>query len=114
MLRDSKEIYQRCKPGTFTKTKWRPLSPIINHKKIQKPNLILEQTGIAGIEGENTRVIKSRGVPLSLIGFKKNGGDIFFIQSCSLGTHALFVLYTCIFSELSSSRFLDVGYGNHD
>ena len=77
MLRDSKEIYQRCKPGTFTKTKWRPLSPIINHKKIQKPNLILEQTGIAGTGRENTHVIKSRGLASSLVVFKKNGRDIF-------------------------------------
>ena len=50
---------------------------IPNHKKIRKPNLILDQTGIAGTERENTHVIKSRGLALSLIGFKKNGRDIF-------------------------------------
>ena len=86
----------------------------MNYKKIQKPNLILEKTGVAGTERENTHVIKSCGLALSLIGFKKNGRDTFFTQSCSLETRALSVLYSCIFSELSSRRFLDVGYGNHD
>ena len=50
---------------------------IPNHKQIEKPNLILDQTGIAGTERENTHVIKSRGLALSLIDFKKNGRDIF-------------------------------------
>ena len=74
MLKDSKEIYPRCNPGTFINTWWIRLP---NHKQIEKPNLILDQTGIAGTERENTHVIKSRGLALSLIGFKKNGRDIF-------------------------------------
>ena len=75
MLKDSKEIYPGCNPGTFINTWWISLSLII--KKIPKPKLILDQTGIAGTERENTHVIKSHGLSLSLIGFKKNGRDIF-------------------------------------
>jgi len=75
MLKDSKGIYPRCNPGTFNKHLMNTSIP--NHKKIQKPNLILDQTGIAGTERENTHVIKSVGLSLSLIRFKQNGRDIF-------------------------------------
>ena len=75
MLKDSKGIYPLCKPETFNKHLMNTSIP--NHKKIRKPNLILDQTSIAGTERENTRVIKSRGLASSLVVFKKNGRDIF-------------------------------------
>ena len=110
--------FQRDLPAVQTrnlyKNQMKTSIPYRKSQKDPKPNLILEQTGIAGTERENTHVINSCGPALSLIGFKKNGRDTFFTQSCSLETRALSVLYSCISSELSSRRFLDVGYGNHD
>ena len=74
MRKDSKMIYPLCNRNLY---KHLMNTSIPNHKKIRKPNLILEQTGVAGTERENTHVIKSGGLSLSLIGFKKNGRDIF-------------------------------------